>query len=158
MAAELKLACCREFCEWVDRCEAVDVWSWLENTRRLLGLLQAHFNLAVGGETAVLPYVPDEVKFELFQRLQLRIGEVANYWVAGDGVQTDSVPTGSVADDCADIYYEITPVLALFDAAEISAADAIQMLILGYRQHWGQHVNEAEGYLSSLMAANRFAN
>jgi len=99
-----------------------------------------------------------EDRFEFYSRLRNELGEHDGYWLEFDpvGDAHDSM-SGSLADDLADIYYDVKQGLELFDtaAAHDPAAEAIHFWKRSYRLHWGQHLVDAERHLYSLKARNR---
>jgi len=100
-------------------------------------------------------------RFEFYSRLRSELGEHDGYWLEFDpvGDAHDSM-SGSLADDLADIYYDVREGLARHDAAEAAdpAADAIHFWKRSYRLHWGQHLVDAERHLYSLKARNRLGH
>jgi hypothetical protein len=158
VANALVLKNCRELCAWVQRREAVAVWLWLGEMLPILqGLRERMPRLAARGG-AMLPAVPDEVKFEVFERLMAWLGDTAHYWLEGDNEPNSTELSGNLADDVADIYCEVEPVINMLDAGQIDEPTALSMLYRGFALHWGQHVRDAERYLLVLTAARRFSN
>lgn len=98
-----------------------------------------------------------EDRFEFYSRLRNELGEHDGYWLEFDpvGDAHDSM-SGSLADDLADIYYDVKQGLELFDAAAARdpTPEAIHFWKRSYRLHWGQHLVDAERHLYSLKARN----
>ncbi|MDX1593263.1 MAG: DUF5063 domain-containing protein [Gammaproteobacteria bacterium] len=97
-------------------------------------------------------------RFELYTRLRSELGEHDGYWLEFDPVgDAHDDMSGSLADDLADIYYDVKRGLALFDEADDAdhSDDAVHFWKRSYRLHWGQHLVDAERHLFSLKARNR---
>jgi len=99
--------------------------------------------------------LPDlEERFELFCRLKDLLGEDDSYWLEHDKCDDEFDQTGSLADDFADIYFELKRGLSLYEAGENNSQDALRMWQTGYFLHWGQHIVDAERHLFSLRTHN----
>jgi hypothetical protein len=97
-------------------------------------------------------------RFEFYSRLRAELGEHDGYWLEFDPVgDAHADMSGSLADDLADIYYDVKTGLELYDAGDDTAPadDAVHHWKRSYRLHWGQHLVDAERHLYSLKARNR---
>jgi len=96
-------------------------------------------------------------RFELYSRLRHELGEHDGYWLEFDPVgDAHADMSGSLADDLADIYYDVRQGLALLEESAAGAGDdAVHFWKRSYRLHWGQHLVDAERHLYSLRARNR---
>jgi hypothetical protein len=74
------------------------------------------------------------------------------YWLEydhPDDTNTDGEHrTGSLADDLTDIYFELKRGLNMLDAA--GPDEVAHLWELGFKEHWGQHLVDAERHLYSL--------
>ncbi len=101
-----------------------------------------------------LPLLED--RFEFYSRLRAELGEHDAYWLEFDPVgDAHDDMSGSLADDLADIYYDVKQGLELYAKA---ADDAVHFWKRSYRLHWGQHLVDAERHLFSLKARNRLGH
>ena len=91
-------------------------------------------------------------RFDLFSQLRTQLGERDMYWLEyddpGDGGGGGEHRTGSLADDLTDIYFELKRGLNLLDAA--GPDEVAHLWELGFQQHWGQHLVDAERHLYAL--------
>ncbi len=107
-----------------------------------------------GDEHAHLDALDD--RFELYSRLRTELGEHDAYWLEFDPVgDAHADMSGSLADDLADIYYDVRHGLEIFAGA---ADDAVHFWKRSYRLHWGQHLVDAERHLFSLKARDRLGH
>ena len=140
------------FCGLIDGIPGSD--NWLEQLSRILPRLHA--------EVVVLPdpggpAFPAEMgdfddRFDLFSELRTRLGERDMYWLEYDNpndvVTGDEHRTGSLADDLTDIYFELKRGLDLLEAA--GPDEVAHLWEIGFNEHWGQHLVDAERHLYSL--------
>ena len=165
----------REFCRLIESAGELRDPGWL---RHIFGLLPRLHVAVVSLHDANIPEIeePDpenwpgeenghfeglDDRFEFYTRLRSELGEHDGYWLEFDpiGGAHESM-SGSLADDLADIYYDVKEGLALYDAAEVSghASDAVHFWKRSYRLHWGQHLVDAERHLYSLKARNQLGH
>lgn len=142
----------RDYCNLIDGLSGRDDW--------LLALFQLlprlHANVVAmpdpgGGEVTDQNSDLDD-RFDLFSQLRMRLGDRDMYWLEfdqpGDVHEDDEHRSGSLADDLTDIYFELKRGLAMLDAAP---PDAVAHLWeVGFKQHWGQHLVDAERHLYAL--------
>jgi Domain of unknown function (DUF5063) len=142
----------RDYCNLIDCLPGRDDW--------LLALFQLlprlHANVVAmpdpgGGEVTDLRSDLDD-RFDLFSQLRLCLGDRDMYWLEfdqpGDVHEDDEHRSGSLADDLTDIYFELKRGLAMLDVA---SPDAVAHLWeIGFQQHWGQHLVDAERHLYAL--------
>jgi hypothetical protein len=98
-----------------------------------------------------------EDRFDLFSELRTCLGERDIYWLEydhpGDISMDGEHRTGSLADDLTDIYFELKRGLNMLEAA---GPDKVAHLWeSGFRQHWGQHLVDAERHLYALKVNDR---
>ncbi|HED18900.1 MAG TPA: DUF5063 domain-containing protein [Gammaproteobacteria bacterium] len=128
--------------------------SWLEQLSRILPRLHAEVVvLPDPGGSAFLPEQSDfDDRFDLFSELRTRLGERDMYWLEYDNpddvVSGDEHRTGSLADDLTDIYFELKRGLELLEAA--GPDEVAHLWEMGFREHWGQHLVDAERHLYAL--------
>ncbi len=110
------------------------------------------------GGASLPPELADfDDRFDLFSELRAKLGELDMYWLEYDeptepaaGVDHRS---GSLADDLTDIYFELKRGLNMLEAAGMD--EVAHLWEVGFRQHWGQHLVDAERHLYSLRVNNR---
>ena len=137
----------REYCRLIEYadCDA-DVWL------RSLALLLPRIHAAVESLRVWEPGEPPlpsqdlEARFELFSRLRHCLGERDSYWLEFDAAPQPL--TGSLADDLADIYFDLRHGLELLERERPERAAHLWQS--SYRLHWGQHLVDAERHLYSL--------
>ena len=153
---ELVLAT-NDFCLLIEHIETYRRGDWLADVARILPRIQTAMTHLDGRK---LEYgfftLPDlEERFELFCRLKDQLGEDDSYWLEYDKCDNDQDKTGSLADDFADIYFELKRGLTLYEADKTNnSEDALIMWQTGYVLHWGQHLVDAQRHLFSLRAHN----
>ncbi|HEY2860460.1 MAG TPA: DUF5063 domain-containing protein [Terracidiphilus sp.] len=76
----------------------------------------------------------------LFARLGERMGERDGYAVVFDPVSDTEIVRGSLADDLADIYRDLTGPL---NALSMSSANKIWHWRFSFQTHWGNHAVDA---------------
>jgi hypothetical protein len=87
---------------------------------------------------------------ELFQRLDMKLGDVSDYSLIFDPYELKRTPvTGSLADDAADVYRDLQRGLEVI-AAGGSLEDAVWEWQFGFEHHWGKHAAHALHALHSL--------
>ncbi|ROR34795.1 DUF5063 domain-containing protein [Inmirania thermothiophila] len=141
----------RRYVALIDGAEAMSLPTLLQEAAVLLARLQAGMQ-ALGRPAAVERdgRVPDfEHRFELFLRLRALLGEHDAYWLEGDREHM----SGSLADDLADIYFDLRQALALVDAGEPERA--LRFLRSSYVLHWGQHLVDAARHIYRLHSEGR---
>ncbi len=142
----------RDYCNLIDGLSGRDDW--------LLALFQLlprlHANVVAmpdpGGGEVTDQYSDLDDRFDLFSQLRMRLGDRDIYWLdfdqPGDVHEDDEHRSGSLADDLTDIYFELKRGLAMLEAA---SPDAVAHLWeVGFQQHWGQHLVDAERHLYAL--------
>ncbi len=142
----------RDYCNLIDGLSGRD--DWLLVLFQLLPRL--HANVVAmpdpGGGEVTDQYSDLDDRFDLFSELRMRLGDRDMYWLEfdqpGDVHEDDEHRSGSLADDLTDIYFELKRGLAMLDAA---SPDAVAHLWeVGFKQHWGQHLVDAERHLYAL--------
>lgn len=145
----------RRYCELIET-RPTSRGAWLTRIAELLPRLHAGVSSLRVVERRLLDRLEPvdlDARFELFGQLRDLLADRDAYWLefdsAAEGMAT---MTGSLADDLTDIYCELKQGLTLFELDPDSAAAA---WALGYEQHWGQHLVDAERHLAMLRAQSR---
>jgi hypothetical protein len=142
----------RDYCRLIDRIPGRE--NWLSPLFQLLPRLHANV-VAVpdpGGGDVVPEYADLDDRFDLFSEIRGQLGERDVYWLEFDRPEDargdDEHRTGSLADDLTDIYFELKRGLCLLEKA---GPDAVAHFWgVGFKQHWGQHLVDAERHLYAL--------
>jgi hypothetical protein len=146
----------RRYCELIET-RTAKRGIWLARIAELLPRLHAGVSSFVAAEPPPSSDRTDSVdldaRFELFSQLRDLLEDRDAYWLEFDSVADGmSAMTGSLADDLTDIYCELKQGLTLF---ELDPDSAMATWALGYRQHWGQHLVDAERHLVALRSQSR---
>ena len=142
----------RDYCRLIDHIPGSD--DWLPLLFQLLPRLHANVVALHGTDGRDLrPEQSDlDARFDLFSRLRASLGERDVYWLEFDQpldvVNDDEHRTGSLADDLTDIYFELKRGLRMLEAVGPDAA--AHLWEVGFHQHWGQHLVDAERHLYAL--------
>lgn len=124
--------------------------------KRLSGLLpRLHLAVevladAVAAEDLVAEIDPEH-RFSLYSRLHRAFGDLDAYWLEFDVARDWQEQSGSLADDLADIYWELKAGLERL-ATDQTPLPTLRCWGAGYRLHWGQHLVDAERHLYGLRA------
>ena len=151
-------ALARSYCELVESADERDP-TWLQEVATMLPRLQAAI-LALGSPPEELggTLVADlDARFELFTYLHRLLGERDAYWLEFDGTFDKQCMSGSLADDLTDIYCELKHGLRLMEDEAVGSEMALEGWRRGYKNHWGQHLLDAERHLYGLMARGELA-
>jgi hypothetical protein len=127
---------------------------WLADLYKVLPRLHSAV-MALNAEahdTTLGPGVNLDERFELYTRLRQALGERDRYWLEFDESPDKVHMSGSLADDLADIYFDLQYGLDLLD--EAWPQRATQVWQSTYRRHWGQHLVDAERHLYALKVRN----
>ncbi|MTW22347.1 DUF5063 domain-containing protein [Allochromatium palmeri] len=145
----------RRYCELIET-HPTHRGVWLARIAELLPRLHAGVSSLVAAEPPPgdRPEPVDlDARFELFSQLRALLADRDAYWLEFDSVAEGmAAMTGSLADDLTDIYCELKHGLTLF---ELDPNTAMAVWALGYRQHWGQHLVDAERHLARLRAQSQ---
>jgi hypothetical protein len=147
----------REYCNLIDLNARHE--DWLSRLSLLLPRLHASVvTLHDPGGSAVEPEYEDlDDRFDLYSELRERLGERDVYWLEFDRPEDvhggDEHRTGSLADDLTDIYFELKRGLCMLNKA--GSEPVIHFWGAGFRQHWGQHLVDAERHLYRLTIDDR---
>jgi hypothetical protein len=149
----------RQYCNVIDRMSGKS--DWFAPLSRLLPRLHAGVvALSVPAEGRLPPEPADfDDRFDLFTQLRSKLGERDTYWMEFDEPVATAVDvehrSGSLADDLTDIYFELKRGLNMLDA---EGPDRVAHLWeQGFKQHWGQHLVDAERHLYSLRVSDQLA-
>lgn len=142
----------RDYCSLIDRVPNRD--DWLSPLFQLLPRLHASV-VAVrdpGGDDVMPEQYDLDARFDLFSQLRTCLGERDMYWMEFDEPPDTVAPgdhrSGSLADDLTDIYFELKRGLRILDQA--GPDEVAHFWEVGFRQHWGQHLVDAERHLYAL--------
>jgi len=128
--------------------------SWLAQVADLLPHL--HLALTALGsadpDMSLYPMPDLDERFELFGCLRDLLGERDSYWLELDPIGEGAALTGSLADDLADIYFELRQGLTLIESFPVAAREG---WLAGFEAHWGRHLVDAERHLFNLSAQGR---
>jgi len=146
----------REYCAFIedfDKAADADSVAFLVKLARLLPRLHAAIETLddPGEADDLLSDIDPECRFALFSRLRQALGELDSYWTEFDVGRDWQEQSGSLADDLADIYWELKAGLDRLDQ-EHTALPTLRSWGSGYRLHWGQHLVDAERHLYGLRA------
>lgn len=144
----------RQFCGLVEQHESHEPTGWLEQIGNTLLLLESTID-QLDPPFPPLPHagLSDlEKRFELYFRLKGFLRETDDYWSEADLYAGDGYMTGSLADDFADIYFEIKRGLSFHERGGKGVRIAIQYWTDGYRDHWRQHLIDARKQLFDFKA------
>lgn len=146
----------RAFCHKIEQVGEEPLFDWLGDITRLLPRIHASI--------AELGRVSDDLthsatnnldeRFDLFTRLKNYLGERDGYWMEFDDMD-DDLPSGSLADDFTDIYFELKHGLDAYDEDPTSVHHAIDNWRAGFYLHWGQHLVDAERQLYTMCSRRR---
>jgi hypothetical protein len=127
---------------------------WLGEVADLLPRLHAAVLSLEGAEGEdEEPLTPDlDARFELYSHLRGLLGERDGYWLEFDRMGEHRAMTGSLADDLTDIYCELKHGLRVED---LHPHLARRCWYLGFANHWGQHLTDAERHMAVLEAQGR---
>lgn len=127
---------------------------WLGEVADLLPRLHAAVLSLEGAEGEdEEPLTPDlDARFELFSHLRGLLGERDGYWLEFDRMGEHRAMTGSLADDLTDIYCELKHALRVED---LHPQLARRCWYLGFANHWGRHLIDAERHMAALEAQGR---
>jgi len=131
--------------------------NWLEQLFRLMPRLHAAVTALNAYEAGDLPAsrVDLDERFELYSHLRRLLGERDSYWLEFDSTPEEMHMSGSLADDLTDIYFDLRYGMELFE--EVWPHHAAQAWQTTYREHWGQHLVDAERHLYALKIRNQLA-
>jgi len=146
----------KEYCAIVESFDSgaqTDVFSFIKSLSGLLPRLHLAVEMladAVAGEDLVAEIDPEQ-RFSLYSRLHRAFGELDAYWLEFDVARDWQEKSGSLADDLADIYWELKAGLERL-ATDQTPLNTLRCWGAGYRLHWGQHLVDAERHLYGLRA------
>lgn len=147
----------REYCALVEHAQVSDP-AWLERMFRLLPRLHAAITAVhpSRGESQLPVHIDIDERFELFSRLRTELGERDGYWLEfdnGNALHPQHM-SGSLADDLADIYFDLKP--GLEQLSGVPEERVLRFWRHSYELHWGQHLVDAERHLYALKVRKEF--
>ncbi len=146
-----------DFCLLIEHVEIYENRQWLGDMGRLLSRLQMAMT-HLDDRSIEYSYfsVPDlGERFELYCKLNDKLGERDAYMLEFDTDDDVVDMTGSLAGDFADIYFELKRGLNLSLSKDIKQEDSLLMWQTGYILVWGRQLVNAQKQLFSLRAANQ---
>ncbi len=108
------------------------------------------------GEALLPVHIDIDQRFELFSRLRTELGGRDSYWLEydnGNSVHPQHM-SGSLADDLADIYFDLKPGLEML--SRVKPDKVLRYWRRSFELHWGQHLVDAERHLYALRAQQGF--
>lgn len=146
----------QEYCAFIegfDTAKEPDISLFI---RQLSGLLpRLHLAVETLADAVVtedlLAEIDAEQRFSLYSRLHRAFGDLDAYWLEFDVGRDSQEKSGSLADDLADIYWELKAGLDRL-ANDGTPVPTLRCWGAGYRLHWGQHLVDAERHLYGLRA------
>ena len=84
-----------------------------------------------------------EERRRLFKLLLEKLGDWDQYWVIFDPTKDMDAILGSLADDLADIYFDLKEGLALHESGESEPDQVIWEWRFSFDIHWGEHALSA---------------
>lgn len=145
------LEAARAFCGLIEQIENHELGNWLTHMGKVVLRLEASMELlAMPAGSSPCAGVPEESLFKLYARLREFLGERDEYWSEGDLHAGDGDRTGSLSDDFADIYFEITRGMALYRQGKAFREQALRLWIGSYRKHWRQHLIDVRKQLNDF--------
>lgn len=155
------------FCELVDAArdyclliEHVDIYKngqWLRDMARILPRLQTAITHLDDRDIEFSFFsLPDlEERFELYCKLKDQLGNCDPYMLEYDQSESEQDMSGSLAGDCADIYFELKRGLNLYNSEEENQQAALTIWQTGYILIWGKQLVNAQKHLFSLRIADK---
>lgn len=146
----------REYCAFIesfDAGEEADFSLFIMQLSQLLPRLHSAVSLLADAEAGedLLAGIDPERRFSLYSRLHKAFGDLDAYWMEFDVGRDWQEKSGSLADDLADIYWELKSGLERLETAQ-TPLPTLRSWGAGYRLHWGQHLVDAERHLYGLRA------
>jgi len=143
----------RQYCGLID--QVATGKDWLAPVFQILPRLHARVvALRDPGGGSFPPDSSDlDARFDMFTQLRAQLGEQDTYWLEFDHPgDAEEHRSGSLADDLTDIYFELKRGLQLLD--RVGPEVVAHLWELGFKQHWGQHLVDAERHLYALRVNN----
>ncbi len=149
----------REYCAFIesfDSTEDADFSLFIMQLSTLLPRLHSAVSALADAEVTedLLAGIDPERRFSLYSRLHKAFGDMDAYWMEFDVARDWQDKSGSLADDLADIYWELKTGLERLET-EQTPLPTLRCWGAGYRMHWGQHLVDAERHLYGLRARQR---
>ncbi len=147
----------RTYCGLIDRLDTIGGEHLVEAASRLLPRLHAAVaSLPVGERAAAaVPLVDIETRFALYRRIRRKLGQRDAYWLEYDQLPLEEEMSGSLADDLTDIYFDLRRGLQLLDEdSPVAPVRAARDWRTSYREHWGEHLVDAERHVFHLLRAH----
>lgn len=146
------------FCQLVEHHATcgLDSKRWLDEIGQLLLRLDAEIQ-PLNGHPVDADYsmLQDlEERFVLFHRLKSFLGALDEYWSESDLEAGDGLKTGSLADDIADLYFDLKRGLTLYRSGSETQRQAVDLWLYSYHVHWKQHLRDAKKQLFEFRRVN----
>lgn len=148
----------QDFCLLIEYSESYEVNLWLADLARILPRIQAAMAYLDEPDIEYSFFaLPDlEERFELFCRLKDQLGGRDEYRLEYDVSSESEEMSGSLADDLADMYFELKRGLNLYQSDRENQEHALKIWQIGYLLHWGQHLVDAQKHLFSLRVEHQY--
>lgn len=146
----------REYCAFIesfDAMENADFSLFIIQLSEILPRLHTAVTALADSEATedLLAGIDPEQRFSLYSRLHRAFGDLDSYWMEFDVGRDWQEKSGSLADDLADIYWELKAGLERLETDQ-AALTTLRCWGASYRLHWGQHLVDAERHLYGLRA------
>lgn len=149
----------QEYCAFIESFDtgggrdAGDIFDFIKELSALLPRLHAAVEMLADAEATedLLAGIDPEERFLLYSRLRKAFGDLDAYWLEFDMARDSLEKSGSLADDLADIYWELKAGLERLES-DHTVLPTLRCWGAGYRLHWGQHLVDAERHLYGLRA------
>lgn len=145
----------QQYCNLVETVDQLHCEEWIRQMAVVLARLHAAVaTLEMEPMAGGYPAAPNfEARFELFSRIRELLGDYDGYWLEYDKVGEEACKSGSLADDFADIYFDLKAGLDWLEAHPQDTEGALALWHAGYKMHWGQHVVDASRQIYTLISA-----
>ena len=150
-----------EYCNLIDQCNDISSGQcrgqyWLRHMEKLLPRIHSTVVSlkAPTPERFIYNLPDDDLRCELFMRLNEVLLKDNILWSGLDRAQIKHNLCESLADDFTDIYFDLKQGLELYHEYPLRPAYAIHNWQASYYSHWGQHLVDAETWLHAVEARN----
>jgi hypothetical protein len=146
----------RDYCALIDGCEGTTGNYWLARMEKLLprlhsAVLSLH---APTPENFAYELPNDDLRCELFMKLNSLLFNDNILWCDFDRADIKQCMCEALADDFADIYFDLKKGWELLREFPQQPQFAVGNWHSSFYAHWGQHLVDAESWLHALEARN----
>ncbi len=146
-----------EYCELVEQISCWQQLDWLRAVNHVLPRLQqAVLQLKKENPLCEIKVsqtesdVDEHARFELYSRLHVTLGELDPYRLEQDASTTTDPPTGSLADDFTDIYFDLKRGLQIYNKDASNACISSSEWVCSFDIHWELHLRDAYKQLDRM--------